>query len=73
MTRAILRYVEHRIAQHPDTDAMFAAECLSCDWKAKPSGDGAAVDLECMRHTGRAGHQTFRRVCTSLALVARAD
>ncbi len=73
MTRAVLCYVEHRITQHPGTDVTFEAECLNCDWKAKPSEDGAAIDLECMRHTGRTGHQSFRRVCTSLALVVRAE
>jgi len=73
MTRSVLRYVTHRITQHPDTDVTYEAECLRCDWKAGPSEDGAAVDLECMRRTGRAGHQSFRRVCTSLALVVRAE
>lgn len=37
MTRAVLRYVEHRITQHPGTDVTFEAECLNCDWKTKPS------------------------------------
>ena len=71
MTRAILRYAEHRITRHPDTDVTFEAECLSCDWKAEPSEDGAAVDLECMRHTGRSSHESFRRTCTSFAMVTR--
>ncbi|MBT2404019.1 MULTISPECIES: hypothetical protein [unclassified Streptomyces] len=67
MTRAVLRYVKHRITQHPGTDVTFEADCLRCDWQAPASEDGAAVDIECMSHTGRTGHQGFRRRCTSFA------
>ncbi|MFF5669784.1 hypothetical protein ACFY8S_06525 [Streptomyces hygroscopicus] len=72
MPRAVLRYVTHRITQHPETDVTFEAECLRCDWSATRYEDGAAVDIECMGHTGRTGHEGFRRVCTSFALVERA-
>ncbi|WP_330246119.1 hypothetical protein OHA33_25550 [Streptomyces sp. NBC_00562] len=72
MTRAVLRYVEHRITQYPNTDVTFEAECLRCEWQATPSPDGAAVDVECMCHTGRCGHEGFRRICTSFAMVVRA-
>ncbi|WP_455908541.1 DUF7848 domain-containing protein [Streptomyces massasporeus] len=68
-----MRYVKHRITQQPDTDATFAAECMTCDWKATPSTEGARVDIECMSHTGRTGHATFRRLCTSFVLVERAE
>jgi hypothetical protein len=71
--RSALRYVSHRISQHPDTDVTFEAECLHCSWTAQPSTDGAAVDVECMSHTGRSGHKGFRRVCTSFAMVVRAE
>ncbi|MDQ1044300.1 hypothetical protein [Streptomyces sp. V4I2] len=73
MTRSVLRYVKHRITKHPDTDVTFEAECLKCEWQATPSTDGAAVDVECMGHTGRTGHAGFRRICTSFALVERAE
>jgi hypothetical protein len=73
MVRSIVRFVKHRITQHPDTDVTFEAECLACDWQADPSTDGAAVDIECMSHTGRTGHPGFRRLCTSFALVERAE
>ncbi|MGW1817097.1 DUF7848 domain-containing protein [Streptomyces sp. NPDC002125] len=74
MTCAVLRYVTHRITQHPDTDVTFEAECLSyaCGWTAQPSQDGAAVDVECMGHSARSGHRGFRRLCTSFAFVVRA-
>ncbi|MEU9475260.1 hypothetical protein [Streptomyces sp. NPDC048191] len=56
-----------------DADVTFEAECLTyeCGWQATPSTDGAAVDVECMSHTGRTGHGSFRRLCTSFALVVR--
>ncbi|WP_455680227.1 DUF7848 domain-containing protein [Streptomyces griseosporeus] len=57
----------------PDTDVTLEAECLTyeCGWQANPSTDGAAVDVECMCHTGRTGHAGFQRLCTSFALVVR--
>ncbi|WP_452672817.1 DUF7848 domain-containing protein [Streptomyces alboflavus] len=73
MTRSILRYTKHRITQHPDTELTFEAKCLTCDWEAAPSSDGATVDVECMSHTGRTQHDQFRRLCTSVALVERAE
>ncbi|MGW3082865.1 DUF7848 domain-containing protein [Streptomyces sp. NPDC001110] len=73
MTRAVLRYVTHRITQHPDTDVTFEAECLHCEWTAHPSEDGATVDIECMGHTGRSGHKGFRRVCTSFAIPRQSE
>ncbi|MGW3422113.1 DUF7848 domain-containing protein [Streptomyces phaeochromogenes] len=71
--RSVLRYVQHRITQRPNTEATFAAECLACEWRATPSADGAVVDVECMAHTGRTGHGGFRRGCTSFALVERIE
>jgi hypothetical protein len=71
VTRAVLRYVAHRITQHPDTDVTFEAECLHCKWKATPSTDRAVVDVECMSHTGRSNHRGFRRICTAFAMAVR--
>lgn len=73
MTRTALRYVKHRITQHPDTEVTFEAKCLTCGWEAAPSREGAAVDVECMSHTGRTQHSRFRRLCASVALVERAE
>jgi hypothetical protein len=52
MARAVLRFVEHRITQHPDTDVTFEAECLHCDWQATPSSDGALAEY--LIHAGQA-------------------
>lgn len=75
MTRSVLRFVQHRITQRPGTDVTFEAECLAyeCGWTATASTDGAAVDVECMGHTGRTGHAGFRRLCTSFAHVERVE
>ncbi|CAM5622168.1 hypothetical protein SALBM135S_02653 [Streptomyces alboniger] len=35
--------------------------------------DGETVDVECMSHTGRTQHNRFRHLCTSVALVERAE
>ncbi|MDI3388577.1 hypothetical protein QIS99_20550 [Streptomyces sp. B-S-A8] len=73
MTPAVLRFATYRITKHPDTDVTYEAECLAheCGWKATPSTDGAAVDVDCMSHTSRTGHAGFRRLCTSFAFVVR--
>ncbi|MGW6529655.1 DUF7848 domain-containing protein [Streptomyces venezuelae] len=73
MRRSILRYTKHRITQQPDTEATFEAKCLTCAWEAKPASDGATVDVECLSHTGRTQHNRFRRLCTSVAQVERAE
>lgn len=71
--RAAWRYIQQRISEHPDTDITYEAECLWCDWQAMPSTDSAAVDVNCMSHTGRSGHRSFRRIRTSFAIVVRAQ
>ncbi|WP_338674029.1 hypothetical protein V1460_13875 [Streptomyces sp. SCSIO 30461] len=71
--KTAMRYVMHRITEHPDTDVTFEAECLHCKWKATPSTESASVDVECMNHTDRSGHAGFRRVRTSFAMVVRAE
>lgn len=68
-----MRYVMHRITEHPDTGVTFEAECLYCGWKANPADDSEPVDVECMSHTGRSGHAGFRRIRTSFAMVVRAE
>ncbi|MCX4866885.1 MULTISPECIES: hypothetical protein [unclassified Streptomyces] len=69
--RAAHRYALHRITEHPDTDTTFEAECLWCSWAAEPSTESASVDVECLIHTGLSGHESFRRVRTSFAVVVR--
>ncbi|MFE7045138.1 hypothetical protein ACFU9X_38700 [Streptomyces atratus] len=71
--RTAMRYVMHKVTEHPDTDVTFEAECLHCNWKATPAEDSASVDVECMSHTGRSRHAGFRRIRTSFAMVVRAE
>ncbi|WP_069884098.1 DUF7848 domain-containing protein [Streptomyces luteocolor] len=72
MAHTVMRYEKHRITQQPNTDVTFEAKCLTCGWESSPSADGAAVDVECMSHTGRTQHARFKRLCTSVAFVERA-
>lgn len=71
--RTAMRYVMHRIAEHPDAGVTFEAERLHCGWKATPTDDSAPVEVECMNHTGRSGHAGFRRIRTSFAMVVRTE
>lgn len=74
MTRAVLRYAEHRIRRHPESEAVASARCLhgACRWEAPPNADVGAVDIACMAHTGRhPDHDTFARMFTDVALVER--
>ncbi|MFJ3800209.1 hypothetical protein ACIPSJ_28510 [Streptomyces sp. NPDC090088] len=71
--RTAMRYVMHRITEHPDTGVTFEAECLHCGGKSTPAGDSAPVDTACLSHTGRSGHAGFRRTRTSFAMVVRAE
>lgn len=41
MAHATLRFVAHRITQHPDTDVTFEAECLHCEVPALQVEGGA--------------------------------
>ncbi|OII67711.1 hypothetical protein BJP39_06380 [Streptomyces sp. CC77] len=63
----------HRISRNPDAGETYEAKCLRCDWSVEPSPNVEAVDLACLRHAGRSGHKSFRRVVTSFAFVVRAE
>ncbi|TKA13476.1 DUF7848 domain-containing protein [Actinacidiphila oryziradicis] len=73
MDRKTYRYVSHTITAHPNTDVTYEAECLRCNWTDVQGDDSAPVDIACMEHTGRTGHEGFRRICTSFALVTRSE
>lgn len=68
-----MRYVQHRIRNHPEGEITASAQCLApdCAWTALPTADVAAVDVACMGHTGRTAHPTFARTYEYVALVER--
>ncbi|MET8678893.1 hypothetical protein ABZW18_15290 [Streptomyces sp. NPDC004647] len=65
--------MDHTIAAHPDTEVTLEAQCLSCEEESGGETDAAAVDMWCLKHSGRTGHLGFRRVMTSFAVVVRAE
>ncbi|MEU6315910.1 hypothetical protein [Streptomyces sp. NPDC047014] len=67
----IMRYVEHRIRSHPDSDPVVAARCTrrGCTWRARPGLTVEECDTACMAHTGRTGHSRFLRQFSQLAVV----
>ncbi|WP_406863999.1 hypothetical protein ABZO31_27635 [Streptomyces sp. HUAS MG47] len=73
MTRAVLRYVSHRITAHPDSDPAVSARCLhgDCPWEVHARSSAKAVDVECMQHTGLTGHGIFARTYEDVAVVVR--
>jgi hypothetical protein len=71
--RKVYRYVSHTIKAHPNTDTTYEAQCLRCEWTDVQGDDSEPVDIACMVHTGRTGHEGFRRIRTSFALVVREE
>lgn len=68
-----MRYVPHTIRHAPDLDWKREAHCTTDDCgEFIASKDEDAVQMWCLRHTGRnPGHDTFRRVFTDHARVQR--
>ncbi|MFD4635308.1 hypothetical protein ACFVYR_30840 [Streptomyces sp. NPDC058284] len=71
--RGVLRFVTHRITEHPDVPAAYSATCKACGWSTGPEPDAAPVDVACLEHAGRSGHRAFRRLRGSDAFVVRED
>ncbi|MFG2192787.1 hypothetical protein [Streptomyces sp. NPDC048639] len=75
MTRAIFRFVNHTIRHAPEGGVTFEALCVShgCDATSGPQDEQGSAQDWCLRHTGRTGHDLFRRVITDHARVTRAE
>lgn len=73
MTRAVLRYVRHRITRHPDVKPAISARCMhgDCTWTIEKAVTVEAADNACMRHTGRSSHGVFARTFEDVAVVVR--
>lgn len=69
--RAIYRFISHTMKPHPSSDVTFEAECLRCDWKDLEANGSKVQDEAIMAHTGRTGHDSFRRIVTGFVLVVR--
>ncbi|MFB6614659.1 hypothetical protein ACFCV9_10650 [Streptomyces sp. NPDC056367] len=78
MTRAVLRYVPHTIRHAPQGGVTYEAFCATEGCTAAGCGteSGAHDEQEgaqdwALRHSGRTGHDLFRRVFTDHARVTR--
>lgn len=73
--RTVYRHVAHTIRRTPEGGITYEAFCAAADCGAESgphSEQGAAQDWA-LRHTGRTGHDLFRRVFTDHAKVTRGE
>lgn len=73
--RAVYRFVDHTIRHVPEGGFVFEIFCAGsdCEQTSGPQGEQEDAQLWALRHTGRTGHDLFRRVYTDHARVTRAD
>ncbi|MGW7108714.1 DUF7848 domain-containing protein [Streptomyces xanthophaeus] len=73
-SRDVFRYVRHTIRHAPEGGVTYEAFCAAyrCGAESGPQDDQKAAHDWALRHTGRTGHDLFRRVCTDHARVAHA-
>jgi hypothetical protein len=75
VSRAVLRFVPHTIRHVPGGGVVYEAFCATkpseCAETSGPKDDQGAAQDWCLRHTGRTGHDLFRRVVTDHARVTR--
>lgn len=70
-----MRFVEHTIRHAPEGGITYEAFCAAseCPAESGPQDQQDAAQDWCLSHTGRTGHDLFRRVFTDHAKVIRAD
>lgn len=75
MTRTVLRYVEHTIRHVPEGGITAELFCVAygCGESSRPQGDPDAAQDWALTHTGRTGHDLFRREYTDHARVTREE
>lgn len=73
--RTVMRFVEHTIRHVPDGGVTYEAFCVAaeCGEDSGPHDQQEAAQDWALKHTGRTGHDLFRRVFTDHARVTRAD
>ncbi|WP_455754229.1 DUF7848 domain-containing protein [Streptomyces erythrochromogenes] len=66
-------YVAHTIRHEPDGGVTYEAFCMAygCGAESGPQDEQHAAQDWGLRHTGRTGHDLFRRVYTDHARVTR--
>lgn len=73
ITRAVYRYVSHTIRHEPQGGVTYEAFCVTvgCGEESGPQEEQETAQDWCLQHTGRTGHDLFRRVFTDHARVTR--
>ncbi|WP_331738212.1 MULTISPECIES: hypothetical protein [unclassified Streptomyces] len=74
-TRAVYRHVPHTIRHVPEGGITYEAFCVTagCDAESGPHDEQKTAQDWALRHTGRTGHDLFRRIFTDHAKVTRAE
>ncbi|WP_155056274.1 DUF7848 domain-containing protein [Streptomyces blattellae] len=75
MSRSVLRFVNHTITHVSEGGWIFEAFCASggCEETSGPQSEQNTAQDWALRHTGRTGHDLFRRVVTDHARVMRQE
>jgi hypothetical protein len=73
MSRTVMRYVAHTIRPVSDAGVIARTFCMSsgCGQDSGPRDDPGDAQDWALRHTGRTGHDLFRRTFTDHARVTR--
>jgi hypothetical protein len=72
----VMRFVDHSIRHVAEGGWVFEVFCVGkpdCEGTSGPTDDQEAAQDWCLRHTGRTGHDLFRRVVTDHARVTRKE
>ncbi|WP_369778010.1 hypothetical protein [Streptomyces sp. R33] len=73
--RAVVRYVAHTVRHAPEGGITYEVFCSAyrCGAESGPQDAQETAQDWALRHTGRTGHDLFRRVFTDHARVTRTD
>ncbi|WP_327375734.1 hypothetical protein OG393_18315 [Streptomyces sp. NBC_01216] len=73
MPRTVMRYVNHTISHLPDGGITAQLFCMTAECGEDSGPQGVPDDAQdwALRHTGRTGHDLFRREYTDHARVVR--
>jgi hypothetical protein len=73
--RAVYRHIAHTIRHAPEGGITYEAFCTAanCGAESGPHAEQEAAQDWALRHTGRTGHDLFRRVVTDHAKVTRTE
>ncbi|GAB2990131.1 hypothetical protein GCM10023080_064920 [Streptomyces pseudoechinosporeus] len=75
MTRTVFRYIQHSIRHEPESGVTFEVFCTEpgCGEDSGAQEEQLTAGDWALRHTGRTGHDLFRRVVTDHARVTREE